>query len=281
MFHRGNKPKIPQKSLWKKQLNIKFNLLNKNALTLLTTVSRLTQYVPAVRTSPLTSTHSPLTPHLKEVLKVRLIVDASLKQRGSVDLRGAEADVGLHVGKLRCQDIAYHLHGRVLSCRLLTSAQRPAHHNTNRSECTLKTAVHDLLIMRKTACVHAIIHTLKVWCCKSATLPSWKRSWPSPNPSAAPTLTSVCGKPAQTHTRRHVAEAQGSSQVRRHQMSNSLHPARSAGLPRSVPPSRSARGCNLVSFSPEGSESPDCSDRHTLQRKRTHGRRVLWLERIL
>lgn len=74
------------------------------------------------------------TSHLEEVFKVRLIVDASLKQRGSVDLTGAEADVGLHVGELRCKDISYHLHWHVLSCHLLTNMQRPACNNTNRSK---------------------------------------------------------------------------------------------------------------------------------------------------
>lgn len=98
------------------------------------------------------------TSHLKEVFKVRLIVDASLKQRGAVDLTGAELDVGLHVGKLRCKDIAYHLHWCVLPCRLLTNTKCAANNNTNRSKdwvhfaTALKTAVHGLLIMRKTAC---------------------------------------------------------------------------------------------------------------------------------
>lgn len=98
------------------------------------------------------------TSHLKEVFKVRLIVDASLKQRGSVDLTGAEADVGLHVGKLRCKDISYHLHWCVLSCRVLTNTKCPARENTNRSKdrvhfaTALETSVHDLLIRRKTAC---------------------------------------------------------------------------------------------------------------------------------
>lgn len=115
-------------------------------------------YCHSVNTCLLTSILFLTTSHLQKVFKVWLIVDASLKQCGSVDLTGTEADVRLHVGKLRCKDISYHLHRRVLSSCLLTNTQRPAHNSTNRSEdwahfaAALKTAVHDLLIMRKTAC---------------------------------------------------------------------------------------------------------------------------------
>lgn len=60
--------------------------------------------------------------YLEEVLEVRLVVDARLEQRGSVDLARAEADVGLHVGQLRGQDISDHLHRHVLPAHLLTNA---------------------------------------------------------------------------------------------------------------------------------------------------------------
>ena len=63
----------------------------------------------------------PSPSYLEEVLKVRLVVDASLEQSGSVDLTGAEADVGLHVGQLRRQNISDHLHWHVLPARLLAN----------------------------------------------------------------------------------------------------------------------------------------------------------------
>lgn len=65
--------------------------------------------------------------YLEEVFEVRLVVNSSLEQCGSVDLAGAEADVGLHVGQLRGQDIPDHLHRHVLPAHLLTNTQRPAH----------------------------------------------------------------------------------------------------------------------------------------------------------
>ncbi len=65
--------------------------------------------------------------YLEEVLEIRIVVDASLEQRGSVDLAGAEADVGLHVGQLCGQDISDHLHRHVVPAHLLTNTQRPAH----------------------------------------------------------------------------------------------------------------------------------------------------------
>ena len=63
--------------------------------------------------------------HLEEVLEVGLGVGPPLQQGGGVELAGAEADVGLHVGQLRGQQVSDHLHRHVLPARLLTHAQGP------------------------------------------------------------------------------------------------------------------------------------------------------------
>lgn len=64
--------------------------------------------------------------HLEKVFKVGLVVDAGLQQHGSVDLRGAEVDVGLHVRELGSQDVPNHLHRHVVPAHLFSSMQRPA-----------------------------------------------------------------------------------------------------------------------------------------------------------
>lgn len=48
-----------------------------------------------------------------------------LQQGGGVELTGAEADVGLHVGQLRGQQVPDQLHRHVLAPRLLTHTQSP------------------------------------------------------------------------------------------------------------------------------------------------------------
>lgn len=64
--------------------------------------------------------------HLEEVFKVGLVVDAGLQEHGSVDLAGAEADVGLHVRELGSQNVPDHLHRHVVTAHLFSSMQRPA-----------------------------------------------------------------------------------------------------------------------------------------------------------
>lgn len=64
--------------------------------------------------------------HLEKVFEVGLVVNAGLQQHGSVDLVGAEADVGLHVRELGSQDVPDHLHRHVVSAHLFSSVQRPA-----------------------------------------------------------------------------------------------------------------------------------------------------------
>lgn len=49
---------------------------------------------PPLLTPPSVSSSS----YLEKLLEVRLVVGASLEQRGSIDLAGAKNNVGLHVG---------------------------------------------------------------------------------------------------------------------------------------------------------------------------------------
>lgn len=48
-----------------------------------------------------------------------------LQQGGGVELTGAEANVGLHVGELRGQQVPDQLHRHVLTSHLLTHTQSP------------------------------------------------------------------------------------------------------------------------------------------------------------
>lgn len=67
----------------------------------------------------------PFSRYLEERLELRLIVGASLQQRGSFNLTRAEVDVRLHVGQLGNQDISHFLHWHVLTAALLSNRQRP------------------------------------------------------------------------------------------------------------------------------------------------------------
>jgi len=64
------------------------------------------------------------TLYLEEVFEVGLAVGSALQQGSGVELAGAEADVRLHVGELRSQQVPDQLDRHVLSFRLLADAQR-------------------------------------------------------------------------------------------------------------------------------------------------------------
>lgn len=82
---------------------------------------------PDAHFHPFSSSLTPSSPsYLEEALEVRLVVRASLQQRGAVELARAEADVRLHVGQLSHQDVSDLLRRRVLSTVLLPKTESPA-----------------------------------------------------------------------------------------------------------------------------------------------------------
>lgn len=74
-------------------------------------------------------------PYLDKLLEVRGLVRLLLDQGSPIELTAAEADVRLHVGQLRGQDVADHLHGHLLPRHLLADPQRSAGGTREVSPC--------------------------------------------------------------------------------------------------------------------------------------------------
>ena len=64
--------------------------------------------------------------YLDKVLELGHLVGLLLDERGPVELAAAEADVGLHVGQLGCQNVSNHLHRHPLARHLLPNPQSPS-----------------------------------------------------------------------------------------------------------------------------------------------------------
>lgn len=117
------------------------------------------------------------------------------------------------MGQLGSQDISNHPHWIVLSTRLLTNAERPAHiHKTNPQHAFLHwkkictNTLHSISSRYQKHCRLFSAHKVFTWqilSCRPAVPSSWQKSCSSLTHSAGPTQTWACRKPTQAEEKSH------------------------------------------------------------------------------